>query len=610
MSSFKKIVPVATAFIFLLGSVFASAQISSSSLSNSSSSSGNFSSSSLGRCNGQAVVPVISPDNLPPQVDFTTDLQGPTVFVDARISSDPNGDKLRYSIQFDNEKTIGQSNAWHTFRSAGDYTITVTAFDGEFFATHSQIIAVTEYVSGNRAPIAMVAIDAGPNGIKADSRASFDEDGDALTYSFSFDQRDPIVSSNPAASTSHNGVPVPVVVTVTDGGLGDTREILAPAPCNWWIDNMGIPVIDYRVEGATVYVDARNSKHTVSVGWNFGDGAVSSDLVTSHTYAAPGDYDLTLRASSFFFSGSKTIRISVGELENNAPPGVAFECRNETIGDQLTTLCSGDGTYDADGTPLIFTIDWGNGSSSIIDWDNNGPSPLDASETSHVYSAAGTYTITLTVFDGLHTVTKEVVHQIPDTPTNQPPVACFTVIQNAILPPPLNAWFDAGCSTDPDGDTLSYTWEFGDGSSATGINPSHTFAAPGSYSTTLAVSDGVDTRSITQTNNYGPVGVYAAAKCEYLVSNDWGSGFTGVIRVTNYGSAALEGWNMSWQYSGSTRITNLWNAELSGTNPYIARNLDWNKKIQPGQSVEFGFQGSKAPGSAEVPVIKSDICKQ
>ncbi|MFJ2257037.1 PQQ-dependent sugar dehydrogenase [Streptomyces sp. NPDC087844] len=54
---------------------------------------------------------------------------------------------------------------------------------------------------------------------------------------------------------------------------------------------------------------------------------------------------------------------------------------------------------------------------------------------------------------------------------------------------PLAVTFSSAGSTDPDGDTLDYAWNFGDGSTSTAANPSHTYATNGQYTATLTVTD-------------------------------------------------------------------------------------------------------------------------
>lgn len=54
--------------------------------------------------------------------------------------------------------------------------------------------------------------------------------------------------------------------------------------------------------------------------------------------------------------------------------------------------------------------------------------------------------------------------------------------------------FDGSSSFDPDGDALSYAWNFGDGSPGEGVNPSHAYAEAGTYYVALTVSDGTATR--------------------------------------------------------------------------------------------------------------------
>jgi PKD repeat protein len=82
-------------------------------------------------------------------------------------------------------------------------------------------------------------------------------------------------------------------------------------------------------------------------------------------------------------------------------------------------------------------------------------------------------------------------------PPNQPPTASFTVSCDA-----LACDVNGSASSDPDGSIASYAWDFGDGSTATGATASHTFAASGTYTVGLTVTDDdgasdSDTRSVT-----------------------------------------------------------------------------------------------------------------
>src|SRR3954466_6191186 len=99
-----------------------------------------------------------------------------------------------------------------------------------------------------------------------------------------------------------------------------------------------------------------------------------------------------------------------------------------------------------------------------------------------------------------------------------------------------------------------------------------------------------------------------SATCVYSVTNDWGTGLTGAITITNKSTLAINGWTVGWTYAGSNRISNVWNATLSETNPYSATALSWNSSIQPGQNISFGFQVDKKGGATEIPVVTGSIC--
>ncbi|RMI41285.1 PKD domain-containing protein [Actinomadura harenae] len=67
---------------------------------------------------------------------------------------------------------------------------------------------------------------------------------------------------------------------------------------------------------------------------------------------------------------------------------------------------------------------------------------------------------------------------------NVPPVATFTPSCAQ-----LSCAFDAAKSSDPDGTIKSYTWDFGDKTTGTGVKPSHLYQAAGSYTVKLKVTD-------------------------------------------------------------------------------------------------------------------------
>ena len=73
-------------------------------------------------------------------------------------------------------------------------------------------------------------------------------------------------------------------------------------------------------------------------------------------------------------------------------------------------------------------------------------------------------------------------------PENNPPVPALTIdLEQGYAP--LTVSFDASGSYDPDGDRLSFVWDFGDGTTGSGTVVKHTFSSPGEYTITLRVVD-------------------------------------------------------------------------------------------------------------------------
>jgi len=100
-------------------------------------------------------------------------------------------------------------------------------------------------------------------------------------------------------------------------------------------------------------------------------------------------------------------------------------------------------------------------------------------------SDAGSYTLTFCVTDG-HANDCETI-TITVTAGNNPPVAAAGGPYSGATGQPIQ--FNGSGSTDPDGDVLSYAWDFGDGGTGSGVSPTHTYAAANNYLATLTVTD-------------------------------------------------------------------------------------------------------------------------
>jgi len=85
--------------------------------------------------------------------------------------------------------------------------------------------------------------------------------------------------------------------------------------------------------------------------------------------------------------------------------------------------------------------------------------------------------------------------------------------------------------------------------------------------------------------------------------NDWGSGFTGTVTVTNTGTAATKGWKVTWAWGGNQQITNSWNATVTSSGSSVtAVNLGYNGAIAAGGNTTFGIQASYT-GSNAAPTL-------
>ncbi|WP_181361726.1 glycoside hydrolase family 48 protein, partial [Streptomyces sp. MA5143a] len=84
----------------------------------------------------------------------------------------------------------------------------------------------------------------------------------------------------------------------------------------------------------------------------------------------------------------------------------------------------------------------------------------------------------------------------------------------------------------------------------------------------------------------------AAVACNVdYKTNDWGSGFTAELTLTNRGTEAINGWTLTYSYAGNQTLTGGWSGSWSQSGKAVtAKNASWNGTIAVGASVSTGAQ--------------------
>ena len=153
---------------------------------------------------------------------------------------------------------------------------------------------------------------------------------------------------------------------------------------------------------------------------------------------------------------------------------------------ELACSFKGSTSSDWDGDPLTYSWDFGDTTDAVT-----------TADASHTYGTPGARTVTLTVNDGKgHTDTDTVTVNPKE---NTAPTARITDASCTRL----DCSFKGMTSSDPDGDPLTYSWDFGDTTDAvTTANATHTYGTPGARTVTLTVNDGkghIGTDTVTAT---------------------------------------------------------------------------------------------------------------
>jgi PKD repeat protein len=422
--------------------------------------------------------------------DRTVDVNEPVIF-DGSGSLSRFNTIVKYTWYF-GDSTIGHGmNPTHSYGMEGVYTVILVVLESTN-ATAQDSVVITVH---NEAPIAHAGID---KSTYEDESVSFNASGTkdtpsdqaSLTYVWEFGDGSTGTGPTQTHIFTKEGL-YNVILTVTDNDGVIDKDIITvnvmnkPPTADAGIDKATAEDSNIIFNGS-LSADTSSDASTLTYSWNFGDDSTGSGKVTTHNYTKAGTYIAYLTVTDDDGATSTdSLAVEVANVNPNADAGW-----DKSVSEDELVFFAGSGSDTPSDQPLLeYAWDFGDGTSG------SGQFPT------HTYRDEGLYVVTLIVTDddwatGVDSLNVTVgniqptVDAGPDMVINEDVIVQFRGYAH---------------DTPSDEQSLDFSWNFGDGTSGTGQNPTHTYSSQGTYLVTLTVTDdgalvGTDYLTVTAVN--------------------------------------------------------------------------------------------------------------
>ena len=476
-----------------------------------------------------------------PVADFNANITSGCSPVTVQFRDQSTGNPVFWNWDLGNGQLSTLQNPVATYSTPGNYTITLVVRNANGISS----VTKTDFIVVNPSPTAGVTADKRLACVPATIQftdASLPRAGTIISWDWDFGDGTKSNLQNPSKTYNATGFyTVTLKVTSSTGctstaSYGNFIRVVSGVTADFSFQEP----LTCRAPFLINFTDLTSGPGNITYAWNFGDGNTATLQNPSNSYVSAGNYTVQLTATSEY-GCSATVQKPVTVVSNTAsftaPDTV---CLNSTVSFQNTstptplsnlwdfgnskqsTKLSDTSSYDVPGTfqvrlinnysnctdsfvrnivvsppPAVdftapqvigckapFTVNFQSLAPTAVSWqwDFGDGATSNVQNPTHQYNTPGQYNVRLTITDARgcsNTVSKSNFVRI---------IAPTVAISNAPSGGCAPFTFNPVASVNAIDGIASYFWDFGDGFTATGASPSHTYVGVGSYTIKLVIT--------------------------------------------------------------------------------------------------------------------------